>query len=123
MLCICVQLQRPATRKLHPSPYDKSTSIRTSSCFLYLSRCAPVYMSLNGRFRFSLSSSNAYRLANFTHLPTISHHRLSSFVVIPLSQSLRSSLYGDEQGASAFLIFFYLLVYTKKHFVCVLFFG
>ena len=49
-----VQLQRPATRKLRPSPYDKSTSTRHAHrVFLYLSRCAPVYTSLNGRFHFS----------------------------------------------------------------------
>src|SRR5699024_7438063 len=36
-------------------------------------------------------------------LPTISQHRLSTFVVFPLSPHIPSSLYGADQGACAFL--------------------
>ncbi len=54
IVCVVfIQLQRPATSVLRLPLYDKSTSNRIrSSCFLYLSRCAPVHTSLNGRLRF-----------------------------------------------------------------------
>ena len=52
-----------------------------------------------------LSSSSIQRLVNFTHLPTISQHRLSSFIVFPLSQSMRSSLYVAKRMLSHFSLF------------------
>ncbi len=56
-------------------------------------RLLVTYLSLN-----ATSGSSAYRLADFTLLPTISQHRSAALRVFPLSRQKRSSLYVYKQA-------------------------
>lgn len=69
-----------------------------------------VYTSQNGRFRFyMLSSSSAYRLADFKTSPMISQHQLASQACCV--SFISPEMYDDVQGASTFLYLYTLKFY------------
>ncbi len=89
------------------SPYDKSTKNCYAIQVSFISVEAPpvCYGDEQVACAFPLSSSSAQRLVNFAHLPTISQHRFTSFIVgYPLSQSMRSSLYVAKRAHTLFYI-------------------